>query len=131
MFRVLSLHYMHPLMMLPVLFPVGKGKKGTFSELTGSMSRAAGRKINRIISFSKKKPPLPGETNTLSHLDDNPRCGEETYIPLRLAVDLFDLLRLSCKSLMNLSLPRLLECPGESVLEGALVLCEEWDSIFP
>ncbi|XP_048022553.1 actin filament-associated protein 1-like 1b [Megalobrama amblycephala] len=53
----------------------GKGKKGTFSELTGSMSRAAGRKINRIISFSKKKPPLPGETNTLSHLDDNPRCG--------------------------------------------------------
>uniref|UniRef100_A0A672K2J3 Actin filament-associated protein 1-like 1 n=1 Tax=Sinocyclocheilus grahami TaxID=75366 RepID=A0A672K2J3_SINGR len=53
----------------------GKGKKGTFSELTGSMSRAAGRKINRIISFSKKKPPLPGETSTLSHLDDNPRCG--------------------------------------------------------
>uniref|UniRef100_A0A9J7ZJY0 Actin filament-associated protein 1-like 1 n=2 Tax=Cyprinus carpio TaxID=7962 RepID=A0A9J7ZJY0_CYPCA len=53
----------------------GKGKKGTFSELTGSMSRAAGKKINRIISFSKKKPPLPGETNTLSHLDDNPRCG--------------------------------------------------------
>uniref|UniRef100_A0A671MPH6 Actin filament-associated protein 1-like 1 n=1 Tax=Sinocyclocheilus anshuiensis TaxID=1608454 RepID=A0A671MPH6_9TELE len=53
----------------------GKGKKGTFSELTGSMSRAAGRRINRIISFSKKKPPLPGETSTLSHLDDNPRCG--------------------------------------------------------
>lgn len=53
----------------------GKGKKGTFSELTGSMSRAAGKKINRIISFSKKKPPLPGETNTSSHLDDNPRCG--------------------------------------------------------
>ncbi|XP_052392155.1 actin filament-associated protein 1-like 1 isoform X1 [Carassius gibelio] len=53
----------------------GKGKKGTFSELTGSMSRAAGRKINRIITFSKKKPPLPAETNTLSHLDDNPRCG--------------------------------------------------------
>uniref|UniRef100_A0A8C1KH24 Actin filament-associated protein 1-like 1 n=1 Tax=Cyprinus carpio TaxID=7962 RepID=A0A8C1KH24_CYPCA len=53
----------------------GKGKKGTFSELTGSMSRAAGRKINRIITFSKKKLPLPGETNTLSHLNDNPRCG--------------------------------------------------------
>ncbi|XP_052444621.1 actin filament-associated protein 1-like 1 isoform X1 [Carassius gibelio] len=53
----------------------GKGKKGTFSELTGSMSRAAGKKINRIISFSKKKPPLPGETSTLFHLDDNPRCG--------------------------------------------------------
>ncbi|XP_051960778.1 actin filament-associated protein 1-like 1 isoform X2 [Xyrauchen texanus] len=53
----------------------GKGRKGTFSELTGSMSRAAGRKINRIISLSKKKPSLPGETNTFSHLDDNPRCG--------------------------------------------------------
>ncbi|XP_005161361.1 actin filament-associated protein 1-like 1b isoform X1 [Danio rerio] len=53
----------------------GKAKKGTFSELTGSMSRAAGRKINRIISFSKKKPSLPGETNMLFHLDDNPRCG--------------------------------------------------------
>ncbi|XP_030637157.1 actin filament-associated protein 1-like 1b isoform X2 [Chanos chanos] len=46
----------------------GKGKKGAFSELTGSLSRVAGRKINRIISFSKKKPPLP-------HMDDNPRCG--------------------------------------------------------
>lgn len=55
----------------------GKGKKGAFSELTGSMSRAAGRKINRIISFSKKKPPLPGDTSNLSHTDDNPRCGEE------------------------------------------------------
>lgn len=53
----------------------GKAKRGAFSELTGSMSRAAGRKINRIISFSKKKPPLPGETTTLSHADDNPRCG--------------------------------------------------------
>ncbi|XP_036443604.1 actin filament-associated protein 1-like 1b isoform X2 [Colossoma macropomum] len=53
----------------------GKVKRGAFSELTGSMSRAAGRKINRIISFSKKKPPLPGETTTLSHTDDNPRCG--------------------------------------------------------
>lgn len=55
----------------------GKGKKGAFSELTGSMSRAAGRKINRIISFSKKKPPLPGDNSNLSHSDDNPRCGEE------------------------------------------------------
>ncbi|XP_053505049.1 actin filament-associated protein 1-like 1b isoform X1 [Ictalurus furcatus] len=53
----------------------GKGKRGAFSELTGSMSRAAGRKINRIISFSKKKPPLPGDTSNLSHTDDNPRCG--------------------------------------------------------
>ncbi|XP_035290496.1 actin filament-associated protein 1-like 1 isoform X1 [Anguilla anguilla] len=50
----------------------GKAKRGALSELTGSMSRAAGRKINRIISFSKKKPPLPGDPP----LDeDNPRCG--------------------------------------------------------
>ncbi|KAJ7997278.1 hypothetical protein DPEC_G00227320 [Dallia pectoralis] len=53
----------------------GKGKRGAFSELTGSMSRAAGRKINRIISFSKKKPPLPGDTLSSTHHDDNPRCG--------------------------------------------------------
>uniref|UniRef100_A0A673XWG9 Actin filament-associated protein 1-like 1 n=1 Tax=Salmo trutta TaxID=8032 RepID=A0A673XWG9_SALTR len=55
--------------------PSGKGKRGAFTELTGSMSRAAGRKINRIISFSKKKPPLPGDTLTSSYRDDNPRCG--------------------------------------------------------
>lgn len=30
-----------------------------------------------------------------------------------------------------LSLTRLLECPGEPVLEGALVLCEKWDSVSP
>ncbi|XP_012990184.2 actin filament-associated protein 1-like 1b isoform X2 [Esox lucius] len=53
----------------------GRGKRGAFSELTGSMSRAAGRKINRIISFSKKKPPLPGDTLSSSYHDDNPRCG--------------------------------------------------------
>ncbi|KAK6317500.1 hypothetical protein J4Q44_G00129000 [Coregonus suidteri] len=53
----------------------GKGKRGAFSELTGSMSRAAGRKITRIISFSKKKPPLPGDTLSSNHHDDNPRCG--------------------------------------------------------
>ncbi|XP_064820886.1 actin filament-associated protein 1-like 1 [Oncorhynchus masou masou] len=53
----------------------GKGKRGAFSELTGSMSRAAGRKITRIISFSKKKPPLPGDAPSSYHHDDNPRCG--------------------------------------------------------
>ncbi|KAL0994705.1 hypothetical protein UPYG_G00126040 [Umbra pygmaea] len=53
----------------------GKGKRGAFSELTGSMSRAAGRKINRIISFSKKKPLLPGDAHSPSCPDDNPRCG--------------------------------------------------------
>ncbi|PNJ77421.1 AFAP1L1 isoform 2 [Pongo abelii] len=33
----------------------GKGKKSSLAELKGSMSRAAGRKITRIIGFSKKK----------------------------------------------------------------------------
>ncbi|XP_054610871.1 actin filament-associated protein 1-like 1 isoform X2 [Dunckerocampus dactyliophorus] len=45
----------------------GKGKRGAFSELTGSMSRAAGKKINQIITFSKRKAP--------SGHHDNPRCG--------------------------------------------------------
>uniref|UniRef100_A0A667YLN7 Actin filament-associated protein 1-like 1 n=1 Tax=Myripristis murdjan TaxID=586833 RepID=A0A667YLN7_9TELE len=52
-----------------------RGKRGAFSELTGSMSRAAGKKINRIISFSKRKPPLPGDPPSSSGHHDNPRCG--------------------------------------------------------
>uniref|UniRef100_A0A8C4DJC8 Actin filament-associated protein 1-like 1 n=1 Tax=Dicentrarchus labrax TaxID=13489 RepID=A0A8C4DJC8_DICLA len=52
-----------------------RGKRGAFSELTGSMSRAAGKKINRIITFSKRKPPLPGEPPLSSGHHDNPRCG--------------------------------------------------------
>lgn len=55
-----------------------RGKRGAFSELTGSMSRAAGRKINRIITFSKRKPPLPGESPLSSGQHDNPRSGEKT-----------------------------------------------------
>ncbi|XP_004451014.1 actin filament-associated protein 1-like 1 isoform X3 [Dasypus novemcinctus] len=35
----------------------GKGKKSSLAELKGSVNRAAGRKITRIIGFSKKKPP--------------------------------------------------------------------------
>ncbi|XP_022061925.2 actin filament-associated protein 1-like 1 [Acanthochromis polyacanthus] len=54
---------------------LNRGKRGTFSELTGSMSRAAGKKINRIITFSKRKPPLPGEPPSSSGHHDNPRCG--------------------------------------------------------
>lgn len=54
---------------------LGKPKRVALSELTGTMSRAAGRKITRIISFSKRKPPLPGETRVQS-LDEDPRCGE-------------------------------------------------------
>ncbi|XP_072231414.1 actin filament-associated protein 1-like 1b [Leuresthes tenuis] len=54
---------------------LNRGKRGAFSELTGSMSRAAGKKINRIITFSKKKPPLPGEPPSSSGHPDNPRCG--------------------------------------------------------
>ncbi|XP_035523088.1 actin filament-associated protein 1-like 1, partial [Morone saxatilis] len=54
---------------------LNRGKRGAFSELTGSMSRAAGKKINRIITFSKRKPPLPGEPPLSSGHHDNPRCG--------------------------------------------------------
>lgn len=54
---------------------LNRGKRGAFSELTGSMSRAAGKKINRIITFSKRKPPLPGEPSSSSGHHDNPRCG--------------------------------------------------------
>uniref|UniRef100_A0A3B4VE43 Actin filament-associated protein 1-like 1 n=1 Tax=Seriola dumerili TaxID=41447 RepID=A0A3B4VE43_SERDU len=54
---------------------LSRGKRGAFSELTGSMSRAAGKKINRIITFSKRKPPLPGEPPSSSGNHDNPRCG--------------------------------------------------------
>uniref|UniRef100_A0A671QIZ3 Actin filament-associated protein 1-like 1 n=1 Tax=Sinocyclocheilus anshuiensis TaxID=1608454 RepID=A0A671QIZ3_9TELE len=51
----------------------GKPKRGALSELTGTVSRAAGRKITRIISFSKRKPPLPGDARM--SLDQDPRCG--------------------------------------------------------
>ncbi|XP_065128240.1 actin filament-associated protein 1-like 1 isoform X3 [Paramisgurnus dabryanus] len=51
----------------------GKPKRGALSELTGTVSRAAGRKITRIISFSKRKPPLPGDSR--ASLDQDPRCG--------------------------------------------------------
>ncbi|XP_034461900.1 actin filament-associated protein 1-like 1b isoform X1 [Hippoglossus hippoglossus] len=54
---------------------LNRGKRGAFSELTGSMSRAAGKKINRIITFSKRKPPLPGEVASSAGHHDNPRCG--------------------------------------------------------
>ncbi|KAK9536450.1 hypothetical protein VZT92_006226 [Zoarces viviparus] len=54
---------------------LNRGKRGAFSELTGSMSRAAGKKINRIITFSKRKPPLPGEPPSSSGHRENPRCG--------------------------------------------------------
>ncbi|CAI5643143.1 unnamed protein product [Oreochromis niloticus] len=54
---------------------LNRAKRGAFSELTGSMSRAAGRKINRIITFSKRKPPLPGEPPLSSGQHDNPRSG--------------------------------------------------------
>ncbi|KAK0145405.1 Actin filament-associated protein 1-like 1 [Merluccius polli] len=47
-----------------------RGKRGPLSELTGSM-----KKINRIISFSKKKPPLPGDPPSSSGNQDNTCSG--------------------------------------------------------
>uniref|UniRef100_A0A8D0GDZ7 Actin filament-associated protein 1-like 1 n=1 Tax=Sphenodon punctatus TaxID=8508 RepID=A0A8D0GDZ7_SPHPU len=52
----------------------GKGKKSGLAELKGSVSRAAGRKITRIISFSKKKPS-PEDTQMSSTEEDIPCCG--------------------------------------------------------
>ncbi|XP_057346920.1 actin filament-associated protein 1-like 1 isoform X2 [Manis pentadactyla] len=52
----------------------GKGKKSSLAELKGSMSRAAGRKITRIISFSKKK--LPADDQQTSPTEEEfPCCG--------------------------------------------------------
>ncbi|XP_077401870.1 actin filament-associated protein 1-like 1 [Vanacampus margaritifer] len=48
---------------------LGRAKRGALSELTGSMSRAAGKTINQIITFSKRRPPVP------SGRHDNPGCG--------------------------------------------------------
>ncbi|XP_061559511.1 LOW QUALITY PROTEIN: actin filament-associated protein 1-like 1 [Phycodurus eques] len=54
---------------------LSKGKRGgTLSDLTGSMSRAAGKTINQIITFSKRKPPVAGEPAP-SGRHDNPGCG--------------------------------------------------------
>jgi hypothetical protein len=53
----------------------GKGKKNSLAELKGSMSRAAGRKITRIISFSKKKA-LSEDLQTFSSEDEVPCCGK-------------------------------------------------------
>ncbi|XP_061045801.1 actin filament-associated protein 1-like 1 isoform X3 [Eubalaena glacialis] len=53
---------------------LGKGKKSSLSELKGSMSRAAGRKITRIISFSKKKA-LADDLQTSSTEEEVPCCG--------------------------------------------------------
>ncbi|KFQ35446.1 Actin filament-associated protein 1-like 1, partial [Mesitornis unicolor] len=58
---------------LPCSVP-GKGKKSGLADLKGSMSRAAGKKITRIISFSKKKPS-PEDTQTSSTEEDIPCCG--------------------------------------------------------
>ncbi|XP_021571392.1 actin filament-associated protein 1-like 1 [Carlito syrichta] len=52
----------------------GKGKKSSLAELKGSVSRAAGRKITRIITFSKKKP-LPDDLQTTSTEGEVPCCG--------------------------------------------------------
>ncbi|XP_048193059.1 LOW QUALITY PROTEIN: actin filament-associated protein 1-like 1 [Perognathus longimembris pacificus] len=56
----------------------GKGKKSGLAELKGSVSRAAGRKINRIISFSKKKAQAedPQTSSPASSTEDEvPCCG--------------------------------------------------------
>ncbi|XP_014641678.1 PREDICTED: actin filament-associated protein 1-like 1 isoform X1 [Ceratotherium simum simum] len=51
----------------------GKGKKSSLAELKGSMSRAAGRKITRIIGFSKKK--VLADDVQMPSTEEVPCCG--------------------------------------------------------
>ncbi|KAG8439265.1 hypothetical protein GDO86_005473 [Hymenochirus boettgeri] len=53
---------------------IDKCRKGGLADLKGSMSRAAGKKISRIISFSKKKQSAE-EQQTSSTEEDVPCCG--------------------------------------------------------
>ncbi|XP_018607725.2 actin filament-associated protein 1-like 1 isoform X1 [Scleropages formosus] len=53
----------------------GKAKRGALSELTGPMGWAAGRKITQIISFPRKKLPLPRDPLKALPNDSDPRCG--------------------------------------------------------
>uniref|UniRef100_A0A8C5MLW5 Actin filament-associated protein 1-like 1 n=1 Tax=Leptobrachium leishanense TaxID=445787 RepID=A0A8C5MLW5_9ANUR len=52
----------------------GKCRRSGLAELKGTMSRAAGKKITRIISFSKKKQSVE-EHQTSSTEEDIPCCG--------------------------------------------------------
>ncbi|KAM4677294.1 actin filament-associated protein 1-like 1 [Discoglossus pictus] len=53
----------------------GKCRKGGLAELKGTMSRAAGKKINRIISFSKKKQSAEDHHRSSTD-EDVPCCGQ-------------------------------------------------------
>lgn len=59
---------------LTISAATGKGKKSSLAELKGSMSRAAGRKITRIISFSKRKA-LADDLQMSSTEEAVPCCG--------------------------------------------------------
>lgn len=50
-----------------------KGKKSGLAELKGTVSKAAGRKITRIMSLAKKKQST--EEQTSSTEEDIPCCG--------------------------------------------------------
>lgn len=89
----------------PFVLHVGKVRRGAF---------AAGRKITRIISFSKKKPPRPGDPRT-SYSD--PRQGESHYVA-----------RFMSTTLQTCNFPVFPHCrlpvsAGESDVAGAVVLC--------
>lgn len=83
---------------------------------------AAGRKITRIISFSKKKPPRPGDAHTSY---SNPRQGES---PLHCQPSGLQL----CRRLNLISVRRLPVNTGESGVAGAVVLCvQRLSSLLP
>ncbi|MFT7796230.1 actin filament-associated protein 1-like 1 isoform X2 [Arapaima gigas] len=104
----------------------GKVKRGTLSELTGSMGRVAGRKITQIISFPRKKPPLPRDPLKVHHSDRDPRCGY-----LRVLTDQGWKERWCCVREGSLSLLRSREGPHTHIGMLTLSNCEVVPGLSP
>lgn len=99
------------LMSSVLLFFEGKVKRGAF---------AAGRKITRIISFSKKKPPRPGDPRTSC---SDPGQGQTSlYISHSIFLQMY---RLVTPPPSRTPPHRLPVGAGESGVAGAVVLCEQ------
>lgn len=100
----------------PFIFDVGKMKRGAF---------AAGRKITRIISFSKKKSPQPGDPRTSY---SNPRQGES---PLHCQFSGLQVCRCVIFFFAS-STCRFPVTAGQSGVAGTVVLCvQRLSSLLP
>lgn len=94
------------------MFDVGKVKRGAF---------AAGRKITRIISFSKKKPPRPGDPRT-SNSDPRQGC---TPLHFHYHSVVFFFKNAVVSFVISSSPCRLPVTAGEPGVAGTVVLCEQ------